>query len=378
MRDENGEAIHTETVLCPMLLRTHLASSVISQAATAATAATAAAAAIASASASTPEEETAARIEALTSETGAAALATVGATVGGGVAAGGTEAASSNTAPLPNTESAGIPHAGGMAGGTQAGTIRGKAVEECLVSHSAGHPEGSSGLRLCASGGWEEAGVLAGGTGDGAAGGGVDGAVDVSIRQQQQRQRQQRKRGRAVARARAAAKALERAGEKSATHLVVKNLDDTLHAAAAADGGGDGNVGRAAALAAVAPTSSNGGSEIPLPPLAPATVRVPANTDNNTTAAAIDADSPPLGLPPQGPAVNGGNASPGDVTQRAGKLGAATLDAIIAIARDPTLVMSEEALEVLKGATGGGSGEGCEGYGPKMDRIVESVTSLGR
>ncbi|CAM9815465.1 unnamed protein product [Ectocarpus sp. 4 AP-2014] len=40
--------------------------------------------------------------------------------------------------------------------------------------------------------------------------------------------------------------------------------------------------------------------------------------------------------------------------------------------------MSEEALEVLKGATGGGSGEGFEGYGPKMDRIVESVTSLGR
>ncbi|CAN0298745.1 unnamed protein product [Ectocarpus fasciculatus] len=40
--------------------------------------------------------------------------------------------------------------------------------------------------------------------------------------------------------------------------------------------------------------------------------------------------------------------------------------------------MSDEALEVLKGVTGGGSGEGSDGYGPKMDRVVESVTSLGR
>ncbi|CAB1119181.1 unnamed protein product [Ectocarpus sp. CCAP 1310/34] len=366
VRDENGDVVHTETVLCPMLLRTLLASSVMSPAATAAAAA-AAAAAIASAPASTPEEETAARIEALTLETGAAALATVEATVGGGGAAAGTQAASSNTAPLPNMESARTPRA------------------ECLASHSAGHVEVCRDRRLCASGGWEEAGMLAGGTGEGVDGGGVDGAVDVSLRQQQQQQwqRQQRKRGRVVARARAATKALERAGQKSATHLVVKNLDDTLYAAAtaaaaAADGGGDGDVGRAAALAPVAPTSNNGGSESPLPSYVPATVRVPANTDTNTTAAAIDAGYPPLGLPQQGSAVNGVKAPSGDVTQQAGKLGAATLDGIIAIASDPPLIMSEEALEILKGATGGGSGEGFEGYGPKMDRIVESVTSLGR
>ncbi|CAN0582270.1 unnamed protein product, partial [Ectocarpus sp. 12 AP-2014] len=122
VRYENGEVVHTETVLCPMLLRTHLASSVVSPAATAA-----AAAATASASASTPEEETAARREVLTSETGAVALATVRATKGGGAAAAaaaaGTEAASSNTAPLRNTESARTPCA------------------ECLASHSAGHLE---------------------------------------------------------------------------------------------------------------------------------------------------------------------------------------------------------------------------------------------
>ncbi|CAM9555804.1 unnamed protein product, partial [Ectocarpus sp. 12 AP-2014] len=156
MRDENGELVHTETVLCPMLLRTHLASSVVSPAAAAV-----AAAAIASASASTPEEETAARIETPTSETGAAALATVGATVGGGEAAAGTGAASFNTAPLRNTEGAQTPRA------------------ECLASHSAGHLEVCRDRRLCASGGWEEAGVLAGGTGERADGGGGDGAVDV-------------------------------------------------------------------------------------------------------------------------------------------------------------------------------------------------------
>lgn len=90
----------------------------------------------------------------------------------------------------------------------------------------------------------------------------------------------------------------------------------------------------------------------------------------------------------------GGGSGSGDVAEPGGSEGtrrARVFEAVASIARDPPLVFSEEVLGVFNagrrrsdsgqgrlGQGGGDDGEGGGGYGPEMDRVVESLTSLGR
>ncbi|CAM9798249.1 unnamed protein product [Pylaiella littoralis] len=275
LRDETGEAIGTETVLCPMLLRTSLASSVESSAAAAAAAATAA-------------------------TTTATARAT-----------------------------------------TEAGER---------------HPK--------VPGAMGAGGAVASGGG----GGGGEATADPLAQQQQQQQRQQ---AREAARQKLAAKGEERRKENEARSMMEVEAHNAPAAAAV--------TASSAASGAGGSSGCNGTTQLGAP--IPQAISVaPAAT----AAAAVYPDQPRDGAglfgpppPPQEAAVNsGGEALSG------GTISASALEMIVAIARNPPLVMSEEALEVLKTHQRNGSEaeaeRGTGGYRPKLERVVEALTSLGR
>lgn len=174
---------------------------------------------------------------------------------------------------------------------------------------------------------------------------------------------EQRRRGREAARRLVAAKDKERRKLKAALLAVDTDVRGEDQAAGTAAGDGD--------------SAGNGGTQH-----APG---APAGRGSVTAIMAPD----PACLPRDGAASSGlrprvssakGGAGGGD-SASAGTLGAATFEAIAAMARDPPLVMSDEALGVLEGGVSGAQAEGgagAAGYGPELARVVEALKSLGR
>ena len=303
-RDEKGEVVGMQEVLCPMLLRTTLASSAVSCAAAAAAAATAtAAAAVAAASAVTE-----------------AAVATV----------------------APTTEAA-------AAATTETGARAAPGEEGKACTHGTAVLE--RGGNATATGGFA---------------GESSTTLDDSLAQQQQEE-ERRKQGREAARRLVAAKDEERRRQRAALLAVDTDARDGDRAAGAAAGDGS--------------EVANNDREQPA-------LETPGRGSRVAIAVYPDSGCPPrdgapsVDLPLQSPSAKSSRGGGGDVAA-AGTLGAAALEAVAAMARNPPLVMSEEALEVLEGGrTGeegeGGAGAGAGGYGPKLGRVVESLTSLGR
>ncbi|CAM9270813.1 unnamed protein product [Hapterophycus canaliculatus] len=375
LRDSHGEPIGTETVLCPMLLRTTLASSITSPAAAAAGAAA-----------------TAAEVAALTAAATAAPARPPESAEPGTASSAPTRVPLSprtRTPPQRTPPTAGKP-------AVESGALG------CLSSEKGG-------ARRAA-----EKSVQGGnGTGEGGGTGGgreraVGGGEALELQQRQRLRQQQRKRQREVVRQQVSAKDVERRRMKAAR--LMPGRDRVFTGGDGGDGGGGGGegVGGTAFGAEDSPAvdvGSGRGAGGPLPHAPPQLAPADACHDVDPSHAARlgGDDTVSHALPvPRTPAVSSGGGASGGASGRgayavggeAWQLGMTTLEAIAATARDPPLVMSEEVLEVLigkarggAGTDGGGSGGavgedgdgvGTGGYGPRLDRVVEALTSLGR